>query len=75
MEDKWKTPNLVLLTAWDTARACGISVNDLNRLFISLNNNTLGMDIGEVEFGDTWQGCKMEIIWKNFLRFWLDYLN
>ena len=75
MEDKWKTPNLVLLTAWDTARACGISVNDLDRLFISLNNNTLGMGIGEVEFVDTWQGCKMEIIWKNFLRFWLDYLN
>lgn len=34
-EDKWKIPNLGLLTAQDTARAYDISVNDLNRLLIS----------------------------------------
>lgn len=50
---KWKIPSLVLLTAQDTARAYGISANDLNRLLISLNNNTLGTYIGQVEFGDT----------------------
>lgn len=51
---KWKIPSLVLLAAQDTARAYGISANDLNRLLLSLNNNTLGTYIGQVEFGDTY---------------------
>lgn len=75
-KDKWKIPTLVvLLTMQDIARVYGISVNDLNRLLISLNNNTLGPYIGKVEFGDIWQGYKVEIIWKNFRRFWLNYLR
>lgn len=42
-EDKRKIANWVLLTAQDTAAANGTSVDDLSRLLISLNNNTLGI--------------------------------